>query len=106
MSLKKEQHTLSNYEIDVISEAAITELRHYRIADENLIKTRFSLEEALLRMQEHFGEETVVEVSAGDRFRRHVIEVKLAGEAYNPLKFSESVAGQDAVSAFSSSAST
>lgn len=90
MSLKKEQHTLSNYEIDAISEAAITELRHYRIADENLIKTRFSLEEALLRMQEHFGEDTVVEVSAGDRFGRHVVEVKLAGEAYNPLKFSES----------------
>lgn len=90
MPLKREKFTLTNDDIDRISGAALEELSNYRVAKENLIRTRFSLEEALLRLQEHFGSTAEVELSAGSRFSRHIIEIKLRGKAYNPLRFSES----------------
>ncbi len=76
MALRRQKHTLANDDIDKISAAALGELEAYRITEENLIKTRFSLEEALLRMQEHFGQEAEIELSIGRRAGRQIIEVK------------------------------
>lgn len=90
MALRRQKHTLANDDIDKISAAALGELEAYRITEENLIKTRFSLEEALLRMQEHFGQEAEIELSIGRRAGRQIIEVKLRGNAYNPLRFGAS----------------
>ena len=90
MSIKRAEYRLSNDNIDLISSKALADMALSGVVKEHQIKTRFSLEEALLRMQEHFGAEATVSVSSFRRFGRHYIDVRLAGEAYNPLRFSES----------------
>ncbi len=90
MAIRRETYQLTNDNIDLISANALDEMDSVGISAEHKIKTRFSLEEALLRMQEHFGEDAVVAVSSFRRIGRHYIEVRLRGDAYNPLRFSVS----------------
>lgn len=90
MAIRRKSFQLTNDNIDLISGYVLDEMDAERISTENKIKTRLSVEEALLRMQEHFGEETVITVSSYRRIGRHYIEVRLKGDAYNPLRFSAS----------------
>lgn len=51
----------------------------------NLLRTRLSVEEILLRWMEHFGEGTPVYFAMGYRWRKPYIIMELAGEVCNPL---------------------
>ena len=51
----------------------------------NLLRTRLSVEEILLRWMEHFGEETPFYFSMGYRWRQPYISLELSGEVCNPL---------------------
>ena len=90
MSIKRDTFTLTNDSIDNISAVVLGDMNAADVPKEHQIKTRFSLEEALLRMQEHFGNDETVTVSSYLRFGRYYIDVRLKGDAYNPLRFSVS----------------
>lgn len=91
MSTRREVYTLTYDNIDLISNIALEEMTEEGVSQDHQIKTRFSMEEVLLRFREHFGEGASIAVSLTKRFGREHIEVRLSGEAYNPLRFSESV---------------
>ena len=90
MATRRKTFQLNNYNIDLISNYALEDMDAAGAAPEHQIKTRLSLEEALLRMKEHYGEDTEITVSTGKRLGRFNIEVRLKGNAFNPLRFSES----------------
>ena len=90
MAYRRRTYLLSNDNIDLISDTALAEMEAAGTAPEHQLKTRLSLDEALLRMQERYGEDTEVTVSTGRRLGRFNIEVRLKGKAFNPLRFSES----------------
>ena len=52
----------------------------------NLLRTRLSVEEILLRWMEHFGEGTPLYFSMGYRWRQPYISLELSGEVCNPLQ--------------------
>lgn len=90
MSVNKEFYTLTNENIDIVSKSVMNRLSEFRMRHETMIRIRFSIEEALLRMQAHFGTDAQIRVTIGRRFHRQYVEISLDGAAYNPLKLSES----------------
>ena len=86
MAIKRKAFQLTNDNIDIISENVLDEMNAGDISAENRIRTRLSVETALLRMQEHFGDRITITVSSYQRFGRHYIDVRHRGDAYNPLR--------------------
>ena len=80
---------LTGKAIDVFSlqiDKALTDIEMER---ENRLRIRLSMEEALLRMRDRFGDDQEVEASIEKHFGRLAIQVKLEGEVYNPLSEEE-----------------
>ena len=80
---------LEGAHIDEFSERVETYLCQIEMERQNRLRIRLSLEEALLRMRDRFGEEQQVTAFIGRRFGRLVIRLELEGDAFNPLSAEE-----------------
>ena len=79
------RYPLTARSIDEIAYAAEDFLASIRTERANILRIRLSLEEALLRWQERFGEEVEVSFTVGTRWRRPVVILELKGERHDPL---------------------
>ncbi len=59
----------------------------------NRIRIRFSLEEAVLRWMDHFGQDAVLHVEMNVSWGRPTITFTMPGEQFNPLVSSENDLG-------------
>lgn len=80
------KYPLTAASIDEIAHKVEVFLRSIDTERANILRARLSLEEALLRWQDRFGEEAVVVFATGTRWRRPVISLELAGEQFNPME--------------------
>lgn len=53
---------------------------------QNRIRVRFTIEEALLNTWQHFGDPTMVKLTAGVKFGKPSIRIDHEGEAFNPFR--------------------
>lgn len=81
---------LSGRGIDTVSTDIETELTKIEVESLNRIRIRLSIEEALLRMREQFGEGAEFVARIYYRYSRPVIEIALEGAVFNPLKKTQS----------------
>lgn len=75
--------------IDTFSAVLEEALEDSGLERQNRLRIRLSLEEALLRMRDHFGEEALAEAHIGARFGRPYIQIELEGDVFNPLSKTE-----------------
>lgn len=81
---------LSGGSIDSISEDLDSFLAGTGTERQNRIRIRFTIEDALMRIWDHFGEATMVRVTAGISFGKPSIRIDHEGEAFNPFSKSRS----------------
>ena len=81
----KQEYTLNSLDIEIFSKVLEEKLVQAGVERENRIRIRLSLEEALLRMRDRFGETGVVQLSVLLHFGRPILQVSLEGERFNPL---------------------
>lgn len=74
--------------IDRCSEWTVEALREAETDKKDMIRLRLAVEEALGFWLERLGEGAKYSFSAGTRFRRHYIEVRVAGEQLDPAEMS------------------
>ena len=89
-----EEFPLKADSIDRISSCVEDFLFSLKKERPNILRVRLTLEEALLRWRDRFGEDARVKFSAELRWRRPTITLSLAGEAYDPLSNSEDGLGE------------
>lgn len=77
--------TLEGVSIDRFSERVEEALCQIDMERQNRLRIRLSLEEAMLRMRDRFGEDQSITAHIGKRFGRLVIRLELEGDAFNPL---------------------
>lgn len=82
----RETLSLTGETIDKISEKAENILIKLNTEKANILRIRLSLEEALLRFLDKFGEGAFITVNIGKRLGRHFISIELEGEPYNPME--------------------
>ena len=87
------EYSLSAEAIEEISARIGDYLRELRTERTELLRIRLSLEEALLRWRDHFGEEARVRISAGERLGRPTVTMELTGDNYDPLTSAENDLG-------------
>ena len=92
MSIRK-SFILTAESIESISEEIETFLEKVSTERQNRIRIRFTIEEALINIWEHFGELSMVRVIAGVKFGKPTIRIDHEGEAFNP--FSKTGATRD-----------
>ena len=80
---------LQGYQIDLFSERVDEALREIKTERLNRLRIRLSLEEALLRLRDRFGENAEVSAVIASRFGRPFIQIELEGDPYNPLSKTE-----------------
>ncbi|MBP3737388.1 MAG: cation:dicarboxylase symporter family transporter [Lachnospiraceae bacterium] len=92
MSRLKDLRTirLTGEAIDDYSENLEKDLEMLGIERQNRLRIRLSMEEALLRMRDRFGEDAVVETELSSLLGRSHIQISLEGDPYNPLSKTES----------------
>ena len=86
----EKQFQLNGQSIDTVSSDIEAELTSIEVESLNRIRIRLSIEEALLRMREQFGEGAEFVARIYYRFSRPVIEIALDGAVFNPLKKEQS----------------
>ena len=79
------EYILNASSIDRIAEQTETFLYRIWIERANLLRIRLSIEEALLRWQERFGEDAKVLFITGSRWRIPFLELRMEGEGCDPL---------------------
>ncbi|MBR6503630.1 MAG: cation:dicarboxylase symporter family transporter [Firmicutes bacterium] len=84
-----ETFALEGAAIDRFSEQVEESLCQIEMERQNRLRIRLSLEEALLRMRDRFGEEQMITAIIRRRFGRLVIRLELEGDAFNPLSAEE-----------------
>ena len=89
----KETLPLTGETIDLISEKAEALLIALNTEKANILRMRLSIEEALLRFLDKFGEGAFITVNIGKRLRCPFIYIELEGEPYNPLASNQSEFG-------------
>lgn len=76
---------LNGQTIDCVAEQVERFAGELKMERGNILRTRISVEEILLRWMEHFGDGTPFFFAMGYRFRRPYISLELSGEVCNPL---------------------
>ncbi len=92
---------LTPEKIDELSEKIGVFLQSVKLERANRIRVRFSLEEAILRWKDHFGEESILHAELYVRLGRPTITLTMPGEQYNPLVSSENDLGDWAENLYS-----
>lgn len=92
MSISTQQFKLSNKEISNFIEGLSPLMEKMYIERKNRLRLSLSLEEILLRWQNHFGSETIVSISIKKRLGTITISISLKGEQWNPLDLDNSEA--------------
>lgn len=78
------EYDLTAESIDRIALEVEVFLRTLNAERANVLRIRLSVEEALLRWQDCFGEEAKLLLTIGSRWRTPIIVLELPGEAYDP----------------------
>ena len=81
----KKNFILSGETIESISAELDSFLKKIGTEKQNRIRVKFTMEEALLNTWQHFGDPTMVKVTAGIRFGRPSVRIDHEGEAFNPF---------------------
>lgn len=81
----RQTYALDGAGIDQLSEEIDNRLETIRLERENRLRIRLSMEEALLRMRDHFGEKKQVTLTIAERWARPYVQIELEGEIFNPL---------------------
>ena len=81
----RQTYALDGAGIDQLSEEIDRRLAPIGIERENRLRIRLSMEEALLRMRDHFGEDNEVTLTIGARWARPYVQIELEGAIFNPL---------------------
>lgn len=76
--------------IDAFSEHLEETLSTLDMERQNRLRIRLSLEEALLRMRDHFGEDKEITARITKHLGRLIVQLDMEGEAFNPLTSDES----------------
>ena len=80
-----QNYKLTAENIDKISEEMETRLEVIGVTLSNRLRIRLSYEESLLRMRDHFGEDTEVSLAIGSRMGKPFVEISQSGVQFNPL---------------------
>ena len=80
---------LDGPDIDRFSEQLDGSLRAIEMERQNRLRIRLSVEEAMLRMRDRFGEDQEVNAYIGKRMGRLMIRIESDGDAFNPLSAEE-----------------
>ncbi len=75
--------------IDLCSEALEYHLTALGVERQNQIRIRLSIEESLLRLRDHFGEDKSFRLIVGKSLGKPYLQVELEGDIYNPLSKTE-----------------
>ena len=86
-------YPLTGESIDQIAEKIEQFLYSLKLERANMFRVRLSMEEALLRWQDHFGPSVTVKLELGRQRRRPTIALSLAGDSYDPLQNAENDLG-------------
>ena len=86
----KQVFNLDGEGIDSFSEALEDYLLSAGISRQNIIRIRFSLEEALLKLQAKFGDENTFTFKIYESYSRRELLIEMEGDIYNPLSKTES----------------
>ena len=89
----RETLPLTGQTVDTVSEKTEALLLALNTEKSNILRIRLSVEEALLRFLDKFGESAFITVNIGKRLRRPFISIELEGEPYNPLVSNQSEFG-------------
>ena len=81
--------SLCNADIDRIVEMLGAFLTDFSTEKRNLLRNRLLLEEALLRYQEHFGEQVEVDLSQERHLRQDILVLRIPGESFDPFSCTE-----------------
>ncbi|MBR2779087.1 MAG: cation:dicarboxylase symporter family transporter [Firmicutes bacterium] len=85
----RQNFPLNGEGIDAFAEVLEEQLILHGVENENRIRIRFSLEEALLRMRDHFGEDESFHLKVDTRIGSIQIQIVKEGPVYNPLSKTE-----------------
>lgn len=80
---------LSNSEIDSVSESLAEYLGQYSVPNQDILRIRLVLEEALTHYQLRFGSDAEMHIHARRRFGRFNFNICVKGEACNPFAENE-----------------
>lgn len=85
MALRTREFALDAAGIDAASEAAYDFLNDETKLDRrSVLSARLTFENALIRMQEHFGDGTPAQLMVGSRLGKPLLAVKVRGERFDP----------------------
>ena len=87
------EHSLRGEEIEEIASRIEDYLLAVGTEHTDILRIRFSLEEALLRWRDRFGEEARIRVSAAEQLGRPTITMELTGDPCDPLTSAENDLG-------------
>ncbi len=90
----KYQTDLKYESIDAFSEWLTESLNKIGVEKHTCTKARLLLEEILLRLHEHFGEDTLIDVALSGSLSGPYIKLEIAEEAFNPLSETNAEFGQ------------
>lgn len=85
----KQEYMLTAENIDLMSEYIQDFLHGLKMNEENILRIRLSVEEMLLKWQDHFGEECTCILAAGIRLGRPHLTLSVRGEEFDPSEESE-----------------
>ncbi len=88
-----ENFALTGEAIEKAAETIENYLQAVHTERTDMLRIRFSLEEALLRWRDRFGEDARVRLTAGKRLGRPTITMELTGDPYDPLTNAENDLG-------------
>ena len=88
------EYSLKGEEIEEMAARMEDYLRAVHTEHTDVLRIRFSLEEALLRWRDRFGEGERVRVSAIERLGKPTITMELTGDPYDPLTSAENDLGE------------
>lgn len=84
--VKKSFSSLSSTNIDQVSELVIDFLSKQKQAQETIVKVRLSVEDTLVLLQSHYGEDTPFMITMKKNYTHPEIVITYAGKQYNPLE--------------------
>ena len=91
---RSKKYFLTAEAVDQIAEQIESFLYDLDAERANVLRIRLSLEEALLRWKDRFGEEAEVTLDTGSRRGSPFLRLELAGESYDPLNNTETDLGE------------